>query len=86
VVLSEVGYYLSAPDLERAIRALAARVVPGGRLIAAHWIGTSADHRLHGDEVHDLLASVLSTWVHAHGAVHLDDRHNGYRIDVWDRP
>lgn len=86
VVLSEVGYYLSAPDLERASRALAARVAPGGRLIAAHWIGTSADHRLHGDEVHDLLASVLSTWVHTHGAVHLDDGHDGYRIDVWDRP
>ena len=85
VVLSEVGYYLTAPELEQSIGVLADRLAPGGRLIAAHWIGTSADHRLHGHHVHDLLTNTLSTWVHSHHAVHLDDRHDGYRIDVWDQ-
>ncbi len=86
VVLSEVAYYLTESELERTIPVLTERIAPGGRLIAAHWIGTSADHRLHGHRVHDLLASALSTWVQSHHAVHLDDRHDGYRIDVWDRP
>ena len=86
IVLSEVGYYLTEPELEQAIEVLTERLMPGGRLIAAHWIGTSADHRLHGHRVHELLADALSTWVLAHHAVHLDDRHDGYRLDVWDRP
>lgn len=86
IVLSEVGYYLTEPELERAIEVLTERLTPGGRLIAAHWIGMSADHRLRGHRVHDLLADALPTWVLAHHAVHLDESHDGYRLDVWDRP
>ena len=73
--------------VEPAVAAvLTERLTPGGRLIAAHWIGMSADHRLRGHRVHDLLADALPTWVLAHHAVHLDESHDGYRLDVWDRP
>lgn len=86
IVLSEVGYYLDLDAWRRAAETLSARVTPSGRIVAAHWIGRSADHRLHGDEVHEVLAEVLASWRHHRHQVHLDAVHDGYRLDVWDRP
>lgn len=86
IVLSEVGYYLTLDELHAAAVALADHVEPGGRVIAAHWIGTSPDHRLHGDEVHAVLDRVLHSWDHRTSQIHRDDVRDGYRLDVWDRP
>ncbi len=86
IVLSEVGYYQPLPVLERNIATLAARIRWGGRLIAAHWIGSSPDHRLSGDEVHDVIARSLHGWVHPVHEVHRHPVRDGYRLDVWDRP
>ena len=65
------------------LRDIAARAVasldPGGTLIAIHWLGHSADHVLHGDEVHATLAEV-SDLDHA-GAF----RDPGFRVDWWTR-
>ncbi len=38
VVMSEVGYYLSAPDLRLAALRICARLRPGGHLLLAHWV------------------------------------------------
>ncbi|WP_206691439.1 class I SAM-dependent methyltransferase [Quadrisphaera sp. INWT6] len=37
VVLSEVGYYLSAADLPEVVSAVVASLQEGGTLLAAHW-------------------------------------------------
>jgi SAM-dependent methyltransferase len=79
VVFSEIGYYFDAPALERYAAELAAQLIPGGEFIAAHWLGMSPDHVLHGDVVHEtLLATLPLSWVQ--GA-----RHEGFRIDSWMR-
>lgn len=55
IVISELGYYLDAADLDR----LAARAVgclePGGDLLAVHWRWPVADYPLTGDAVHAAL-------------------------------
>lgn len=55
VVFSEVGYYFDEPTLGRVIDRLLEPLEPGGLLVACHWTGTSADHVLSGQVVHDVL-------------------------------
>ena len=50
-VLSEVGYYLSRPDLDTLADRLAAAVVPGGHLLLVHWTGPT-DYPQTADDVH----------------------------------
>ena len=51
VVLSEVGYYLSRPDLLALRDRLAEAVAPGGALVLVHWTGET-DYPLSADAVH----------------------------------
>jgi SAM-dependent methyltransferase len=53
VVFSEIGYYFERRELEKITQELCEKLIPGGTLIAAHWLGTSADHLLSGDQVHE---------------------------------
>ncbi len=77
VILSEVGYYFSRPKLGQIAREIAAQLTPGGELLAAHWLGSSPDHLLHGDEVHRILAQQLPLrWVKG-------GRMPGFRLDTW---
>jgi predicted TPR repeat methyltransferase len=57
IVLSEIGYYLDADDLEVLLDRTVASLEPGGTLAAVHWRHPVADYPLRGDDVHDLLAS-----------------------------
>lgn len=60
IVLSEVGYYLSAEELKAAAARLWDERAPGGAIVlAAHWTGVSADHRLSGAQTHAVLRQ---TW------------------------
>jgi len=77
IVFSELGYYFSVDRLSAMARQLADRLEPGGDFIAVHWLGNSADHVLHGDEVHGALAQALPCQ-HVAGS-----RHAGFRIDSW---
>ncbi len=52
IVLSEVGYYWTLPDLDRFVDWLRAALAPGGRLVLVHWTGRT-DYPLTGDQVHD---------------------------------
>jgi len=79
IVFSELGYYFSAPQLTDVIHGLSGRVQPGGEFVAVHWLGSSPDHVLHGDEVHDVLGRTLP-WMRLHSA-----RHAGFQIDSWRR-
>jgi 2-polyprenyl-3-methyl-5-hydroxy-6-metoxy-1,4-benzoquinol methylase len=85
VVFSEIGYYQHRRALAVTLGELAGHVRPGGRLIAAHWIGTSPDHLLHGNDVHDVAREVLDSWTHRHHSRHVDTVRDGYLLDVWDR-
>jgi cyclopropane fatty-acyl-phospholipid synthase-like methyltransferase len=55
LVLSEIGYYFEE-DVWREVSArLIAHVGTGGTIVAGHWLGVSNDHRLSGDQVHEVL-------------------------------
>jgi SAM-dependent methyltransferase len=81
IVFSELGYYFKQTQLKRIAESLGAALEAGGELIAAHWLGASEDHLLHGDQVHGILRDALQrscAWIK--GA-----RHPGFRIDTWRR-
>lgn len=77
LIFSEIGYYFDAGELTRAASRLAELLLPPGEFVAAHWLGSSADHMLHGDEVHDILKACLPLkWVKG-------ERYARFRIDCW---
>ena len=79
LVLSEIGYYFSSSEWTAIVNRLVAAMHPGTVLLAAHWLGTSPDHRMSGDAVHTILRSMP--------ALHLEhaERHEGFRLDRWRR-
>ena len=53
ILVSEVGYYFSAPDLDRFRGACARSLAPGGALVLVHWTAPVHDYPLTGDAVHE---------------------------------
>ena len=60
LVLSEVLYYLSAPDLAALLEQVRTAVRPGGTLVAVHWRHPVADYPQTGDAVHEALREALA--------------------------
>lgn len=58
VVLSEVGYYLDAADLQRLVALVERDLAPDGTVLACHWRHPVADYPQTGDAVH----AALSVW------------------------
>ena len=56
VVLSEVGYYLDAADLQRLLDLVERDLAPSGTVVACHWRHPVADYPQTGDAVHEALA------------------------------
>ncbi len=79
VVLSEIGYYFDRPELTRFATLARDALESGGTLVGVHWLGSSEDHVLHGDDVHQVLLGLEGI---AHGGAYRDD---GFRLDWWDR-
>jgi len=79
VVFSEIGYYFEEQTLRDILWTLVARMEPKGTMLASHWLGSSSDHILRGDRVHEIIAEVdgLS---HIHGTRYAD-----FRLDLWSR-
>ena len=79
IVLSEIGYYFTAEQWTALVSSMVQTAAPGTTLLAAHWLGTSADHAMSGDEVHAILRSEPN--------LHLlhEERHPGFRLDLWER-
>ena len=80
IIFSELGYYFLASRLKALCDEFTAALHPGGEFVAVHWLGESADHVLHGDEVHQVLGESLAcdligSW-----------RYRKFRIDSWRRP
>lgn len=59
VVLSEVGYYLSRPELVALADRVRASLTPDGTVLACHWRHPVAEHAQTGDDVHRVLAERL---------------------------
>ena len=59
VVFSELGYYWDEPALHELLVRFAALREPGGDLVAAHWLGESPDHVLHGSTVQEVMRGVF---------------------------
>jgi len=77
IVVSEIGYYFDRNLLYEISSELGDVLLPGGELLAVHWLGESPDHLLHADEVHALLQRNLRL-DHVQAAVY-----PGFRLDSW---
>ncbi len=79
IVFSEIGYYFSEPQLRSLIDQLITHTGHGGTFLAAHWLGSSSDHLLSGDRVHQLISDT-DELVLKHS-----ERHAAFRLDRWVR-
>jgi SAM-dependent methyltransferase len=79
IIVSEVGYYLSAADWKRAGAQIISRLDLSGVVVMVHWTHFVADYPQTGDAVHDSFADLS-----AEKLKHLDaKRTDDYRLDVW---
>lgn len=85
IVLSEIGYYFSIEEWDLILWSLLDEFSPGGMLLAVHWLGTSSDHRLSGDDVHDRIQK-LPGLVHTLSVCYERTATERYRLDRWERP
>ena len=77
IVLSEIGYYFEEARLKEIAESLSGRLPAGGTLLGAHWLGSSADHVLSGDQVHAVLGGLAGL------KLEKSERLEGFRLDVW---
>jgi len=75
IAISEIGYYFEQTELSAVVGRLAESLDPGGYFIAAHWLGASADHRLSGDAVHQIIRD-CDQLILDH-----EERYAGFRLD-----
>jgi len=81
IVVSEVGYYWSQADLQRALDWMCGALRGRGHLLLVHWTPEVADCPLTGDDVHVIAHARASD----HGLKHLSgQRHTNYRIDIFE--
>jgi SAM-dependent methyltransferase len=66
IVMSELGYYWDVDGLVELVERLAGLRTPHADLVAVHWLGSSADHLLHGSRVHEILGEVLGAPTEEH--------------------
>ncbi len=79
IVFSEIGYYFNEGSLRELGIGLVRRMQIGGTLLAAHWLGSSEDHLLSGDRVHEVLGGLAGL------RLNHSERHTGFRLDRWMR-
>ncbi|MDY6948354.1 MAG: SAM-dependent methyltransferase [Pseudomonadota bacterium] len=77
IMLCEIGYYFDRAALAGIAERLEQALLPGGELVVSHWLGHSADHVLHADEVHQVITSTLTLRQRESG------RYPGFRLDTW---
>lgn len=80
ILVSEVGYYFSPPDLERLRAQIAAGLASRGHLLLVHYTGET-NYPLSGDTVHDtFLLRHGPTWSRLQA-----NRSDGYRLDLLEK-
>ncbi|MGI4733749.1 MAG: class I SAM-dependent DNA methyltransferase [Janthinobacterium lividum] len=83
ILLSEVGYYWSPPDLARAADQLLAALPPGGQLLLVHWTPVVPDYPQTGDEVHEFFLQKTQPGGLLRHIV--GQRHDKYRLDLLEK-
>jgi SAM-dependent methyltransferase len=79
IIFSEIGYYFEQGVLTGLRDSLVKCLANQGLLVGLHWLGTSTDHLLTGDEVHDVLRSTNSLRMTA------SRRYDGFLLESWER-
>jgi SAM-dependent methyltransferase len=85
IVFSELGYYWDEAGLDTVLDRLATSLSPGADLLAVHWLGRSADHLLHGSDVHRIMRQKFGT--PSVSLASQDNRStipNRFLLDRWD--
>jgi SAM-dependent methyltransferase len=77
LVFSEIGYYFSFAELRAVLDRCIANLQPGGTLLATHWLGTSPDHILSGNDVHATIAAIPGL------VLEHSDHRESFRLDRW---
>jgi len=83
IIMSEVGYYLSMPDLEKARDLILQHLSPGGQLVLVHWTPVVHDYPLTGDQVHDFFLNISGDGQPL--KVLYNKREEKYRINVFEK-
>lgn len=81
ILLSEIGYYFPFAAWKSRVSDIVEAMQPGAVLLASHWLGSSPDHILSGDEVHAGMQHPLLE--HTHGERHTSALEGGFRLDRW---
>jgi cyclopropane fatty-acyl-phospholipid synthase-like methyltransferase len=79
IVFSEIGYYFDEETLRALATTLVSQIRASGTLLAVHWLGTSKDHVLSGDCVHEVLGRLSGL------RLEQSERHEKFRLDRWVR-
>ncbi len=80
ILVSEVGYYFSPPDLESLRAQIATALTPRGHLLLVHYTGET-NYPLTADTVHEIfLAAPGRTWLRLKG-----NRGDSYRLDLLEK-
>lgn len=83
ILVSEVGYYLSLPDLRRLRERCFNQLKPRGHLLLVHWTPLVHDYPLTGDAVHEEFLAAASRdarLLHKTGT-----QAERYRLDLFER-
>ncbi|WP_322409787.1 PIG-L family deacetylase [Microbacterium invictum] len=80
IVMSEVGYFWDAPDLERAIALALGSLSPDGHLVACHWRHPVDTNPVSGDGVHIALRTQHDL------AVVVRHEEDDFLLEVFARP
>ncbi|WP_065242543.1 class I SAM-dependent methyltransferase [Pseudomonas sp. EpS/L25] len=77
IVISEIGYYLGAVDLDALLESARRALLPGGVLLGCHWRHPIDGCVLTGDEVHERLAALPGL----HRLSHLEE--TDFALTLW---
>jgi SAM-dependent methyltransferase len=77
IVFSEIGYYFEAHQLQPLLNQLTTHLDNNGTFLASHWLGSSPDHLLGGDQVHQAILGIDElTLEHS-------ERHAEFLLERW---
>jgi SAM-dependent methyltransferase len=79
IVFSEIGYYFDETRLASLVDQMISVTGHGGTFLAAHWLGSSADHLLSGDRVHEVILEAKAL------VLDYSERRTEFRVDRWLR-
>jgi 2-polyprenyl-3-methyl-5-hydroxy-6-metoxy-1,4-benzoquinol methylase len=83
IVMSEVGYYLSWPDLKILLERITDHLEVNGQLLLVHWTPLVHDYPLTGDEVHDYFMTFTGPDKPLKNL--LNQRTDKYRLDLFEK-